>query len=280
MNTSKPQPFDFDVTDYPRLPQLPGLLVTGTDTGVGKTLIAGAIARQLHLAGLNVEVFKPVATDCRRAREGLISEDAEFLAACAESRLTLAEIAPLRYATPAAPNVAAARERRPVDLDAVFDAYARLAKQADVVVVEGIGGLLCPITDDFWMIHLARMMHLPVIIVARAGLGTINHTLLTIHAGTSAALDLAGVIVNRYRIEHETPDASADPTVRDGRDADLAMCTNPAQIAGRGRVRVLAVVPDEPANSVEKATIGPDTSFAISQVDWQAMLGLGWEPLG
>ena len=278
MNTAKLQPFDFDVTDYPRLPRLPGLLVTGTDTEVGKTLIAGAIARRLHLAGLDVEVFKPVATGCRRAREGLISEDAEFLAACAESRLTLAEIAPLRYATPAAPNVAAARERRPVDLDVVFEAYEVLTRRADIVVVEGIGGLLCPITDEFWMIHLARMMHLPVVIVARAGLGTINHTLLTIHAATSAALDLAGVIVNRYRIDLETPDTTADPPPRDGRESDLAMYTNPTQIAGRGRVPVLAVVPDEPANSVKNATVGPDTTFAISQVDWQGLLGLHSPP--
>jgi dethiobiotin synthetase len=274
---SNSRPFDFDVSAWPPLPKLAGLFVTGTDTEVGKTLVAGAIARCLRRRGRRVEVFKPVATGCRRGPNapGLISADAEFLAGCADSRRPLAEITPVRYATAVAPNVAAAREHRPVDLEAVFDAYRRLEGAAEATVVEGVGGLMCPITDDFWVVHLAAMMRLPLVIVARAGLGTINHTLLTLHAARSAGLEVAGVVVNRYRVEPQAAQQLADPSqpYTHG-DADLAIYTNPQQIAQRSGVDVLAIVPDEPANSVERATIGPDTQFAIDQVDWERLIGL------
>lgn len=261
MNTSHNPGFDFDTSTQPSLPKLPGLFVTGTDTEVGKTLVAGAIARSLRGIGTRVAVFKPVASGCRHSREGLVSSDAEFLAACADSTAPLAEIAPVRYASPLAPNAAAQREGRAVDLGAVFEAYRRLAGQADLVIVEGIGGLLCPLTDEFWCIHLARMMDLAVVIVARAGLGTINHTLLTLHAARSANLRVAGVVINRYQ-----PDGEPEP--------DLSVLTNPAQIAERGKTPVLALVPDEPANSVEEATLGPDTRFVVDQVDWRRIAGL------
>ncbi|MBN1555929.1 MAG: dethiobiotin synthase [Phycisphaerae bacterium] len=246
------------------LPRLRGLFVVGTDTAVGKTLIAGAIARALRKTGESVEVFKPVASGCRKTPAGLISEDAEFLAWAAESKRTLAEIVPVRYAPAVAPNVAAERTKTPVDLDAIFDAYARLKGQADAVVVEGVGGLFCPITDDFWVIHFVKMTRLPVVIVARAGLGTINHTLLTLHAARSAGLNVAGVVVNRYEIE--TPLSDEQAAVKG--DAVLAMHTNPQQIADRGKVKVLALVPDEAENSVADARIGPNTQFVIDAVEW------------
>ena len=235
------------------MPRLAGLMVVGTDTEVGKTLVAGAIARHLRRMGRKVAVFKPAATGCRRDRGQLVSADAEFLAACADSSQNLSEIAPVRYSAALAPNVAAAIEGQPVDLEAIFDAYSRLSDHGEMVVVEGIGGLLCPITDDFWVVHFARMIDLPVVIVARAGLGTINHTLLTLHAARAAGLRIAGVVVNRYPV---------------GARPDQAEATNPNQIAQRGNVDVLVMVPDEEGNSVERATIGPDTAFAIGQVQW------------
>jgi dethiobiotin synthetase len=120
---------------------------------------------------------------------------------------------------------------------------------------------------------LAKLLAMPVVIVARAGLGTINHTLLTLHAARSAGLHVAGVVINRYRVEPaaETELKSpAQPYTRG--DADLAIYTNPAQIARLGRAAVLAVVPDDPASSVEKATIGPDVQFAVGQVDWRRIM--------
>lgn len=264
--------FAFDLSPWPALPAARGLFVTGTDTEVGKTLVAGAIARHLRRRGRRVAVFKPVASGCRRVRGQLVSADAEFLAACADSPHTVSEITPMRYASPLAPNVAAEREGSPVDLEAIFDAYGAIVANADVVIVEGVGGLLCPISDAFWVIHLAGLTALPLVVVARAGLGTINHTLLTLHAARSAGLYVAGVVINRY-----PPDLLADVqgglTVA-GAD-DLSVLTNPHQIAARGRTGVLAIVPDEPDNSVERITIAPDTQYAIDQTDWDALAAGG-----
>ncbi len=103
-----------------------------------------------------------------------------------------------------------------------------------------------------------RMMGPPLVSGAYPGLGTINQTLLTIHAARSAGLEVAGVVINR--IDAESPDES--------------MMTNPIQIANRGGVEILAMVPDEPGNSVEDATLGPDTEFAISQANWAKLMGL------
>ncbi len=261
-------PFDFDVSAYPPLPKLKGLLVTGTDTDVGKTLIAGAIARNLRHSGRSVEVFKPAATGCPRRREGLVSEDAEFLAACADSRRMLSDIAPVRYVRAVAPNVAASLSGEKVDLPTIFSAYERLAGAAEVVIVEGVGGLLCPISDDFWVIHFARLIDLAVVIVARANLGTINHTLLTLHAARSAGLNLAGVVINRFREEGLGPN---DEPIGD--DERMAMLTNPEQIARCGKIKVLARVPLDPETSVPQARIGEAVQMAIDGVNWMRLIG-------
>src|SRR5687767_5822053 len=124
---------------------IPGLLVTGTDTAVGKTLIAGAIASHLRKRdGLRVGVLKPAASGCVRRREGLVSEDAEFLAHCADSPHPLDVIAPQRFAEPLAPAVAAERAKVSFDWDAVARSMRAIASVADVLIVEGVGGLMVP----------------------------------------------------------------------------------------------------------------------------------------
>ncbi len=256
--------FDFDISAQPTLPAMNGLFVTGTDTDVGKTLIAGAIAQTLRLDGHSVEVFKPAASGCRTSRGDLVSDDAQFLAACSDSAQSLSDITPLRFATPAAPNAAAMREGRTIELDHIFDTFARLEGNCDFVIVEGVGGLTCPISDDFWVIHLAVMMKLPVVIVARADLGTINHTLLTIHAARSAGLHVAGVVINRYPPDI-LPGASSPATCSQD---EFAIITNPAQIAQRGGVEILAIIPEEDANSVEEVSIAPCTQQIIAGVPW------------
>lgn len=270
---TKANPFDFDISGWPQLPKLSGLLVVGTSLGVGKTLIAGAIARQLRKADLCPEVFMPVVTGCRLAREGLISPAAEFLAACADSHRTLTEIAPIRYAPAIAPNVAAERANRPIDLEVMFDAYRSLSGKGHSVVVEAPGGLCSPLTDSFWTVHLAMMINLPVVLVAPAGLGAINQTLLTLHAARAAGLTVAGVIINRYRIDPmaEKVLAGHDKSYTHG-DHDLAVFTNPPEISERGRIEVLAVVPEDGESSVENATLGFDVEFAVSQVDWSRII--------
>lgn len=260
--------FDFDVSRWEAPPAVRGLFITGTDTEVGKTVVAGAVARHLRRRGRRVAVFKPAASACRRDRGQLVSADAEFLASCADSPHVLSEIAPLRYASPLAPNVAARREGGSADVETILDAYRRVTADADVVIVEGVGGLLCPISDEFWVVHLARLTALPLVIVARAGLGTINHTLLTLHTARSAGLYAAGVVINRYPPELLADAHQPPPAVGEG---DLSILTNPHQIAARGRTGILAIVPDDPDTSVERITIGPETQHAIDQTDWDAL---------
>jgi len=248
----------YDIATYPTLPRARGLFVTGTDTGVGKTLVAGAVARCLRDAGRRVGVFKPAASGCAADAGGeLCCGDGEFLAACAGRPHGMADVAPVRFAEPLAPNVAAERANRPVDLEAIFAAYGRIVADSDCVIVEGVGGLLCPITDELWVIHLARLCNLPLVVVARPSLGTINHTLLTLHAARSAGLEIAGVVINRYPARAEDP----------------AALTNTRQIAERGRANVLTLIGDDPESSVESGRLGPHVLRVAGQVDWEALMG-------
>ena len=259
MSSSPSEMTVFDVSAYPSLPRGRGLFVTGTDTDVGKTVIAGGIARVLHQAGQEAEVFKPVASGCRlNPRGGLISSDTEFLAACADSKRPLSDITPVTFREALAPNVAAARADQAVDLQAVFDAWARLTESGLPIIVEGVGGLLCPLSDDFWVIHLAKLLALPLIIVTRPDLGTINHTLLTLHAARSAGLTVAGVVINRWP-------ADPDPI-------DAATLTNPQQLAERGEVEILARVANDADTSVDKATLGRETQLAMKKVNWLELM--------
>jgi dethiobiotin synthetase len=227
-----------------------GLFVTGTDTEVGKTVIAGGLARVLHDAGRRVGVMKPSATGCpRRPRVGLVSPDAEFLAHCADAPETLDEINPIRYAQPLAPSVAARRTRKPVDHAAIRRAGDRIRRRADLMIVEGIGGLLVPIDDATCVADLAAEFALPLVIVARAGLGTINHTLLTIEAARSRDLPIAGIILNGYR-----PDT-----------ATLAEETNPEVIARHSRLPLPTIVPHDPATDPARGRIGPAVLHPLRQ---------------
>ena len=234
------------------LPKKNGLFVTGTDTGVGKTLIAGAIAKVLNDAGHKVGVFKPVATGCRHHWEGLISRDSEFLAQCANSDLRLPVINPVCYVTPAAPIVSAAKEHREIDFQAIASAYNEICKGCDIVIVEGIGGIRVPLTEEFDVRDLAGEFDMPVLIVSRPQLGTINHTLLTIDSVRAANLRIAGVVINGY----------------DNLNAAIAEETAGRVIAQCGDVQILADVPFDEAASVEDKTLGQFIVPALADCDW------------
>ncbi len=167
-----------------------GLFVTGTDTGVGKTVVACALARALR--GHGVGVMKPIETGV--GPDGPL--DAQALREAAGAGDSLEEICPQQFALPAAPTVAAAAEGRTVDLGSVRRAAEILAERHPFLVVEGAGGLLVPAAEGFSMADLASDLGLPVVVVARGALGTINHTLLTLEAISRRALPLAGVVVS------------------------------------------------------------------------------------
>jgi len=237
------------------LPRPAGLFITATDTEVGKTIITGAIARLLRQAGRKVGVLKPVASGCRRDREGLISADAEFLAVCAETDYPLSVITPVCYKTPAAPVVCAAVERRDVDFEAIAAAYGYLAETCDVVLVEGIGGALVPLTEEATILDVAAVLDLPAVIVARPGLGTINHTLLTLAAVRAVGLPVAGVVINGYNAA----------------DAGIPEETAPDVIARCGRTHVLTIVPYDQDSSVEALQLGPAVLEAMALCDWETL---------
>ena len=170
--------------------EIPGLFVTGTDTGVGKTVVACGLIQALRAEGVDVAAMKPVETGV--GRDG--PADALALATAMGLSEPLELICPLRFELPAAPSVAAADARSPLDLKEVRSAWQTLQGRHEFVVVEGAGGLLVPLRDDFDMADLALEMRLPLVVVARPALGTINHTLLTIREAERRGVGLLGVI--------------------------------------------------------------------------------------
>jgi len=234
-----------------------GLFITGTDTGVGKTVVTAALAIVLRRRGMDVGVMKPVATGCVRRREGLVSEDAEFLAQAADAPESLDEIAPIRLAEPLAPTVAEARAGRLLDLEPMWAAWRRLSMVHEIMLVEGIGGILCPVTPTESVADLARRFGLPIVVVARATLGTINHTALTVEAARARGLEVAGIVINRYDRDRE----------------DVAQLTAPDEIQRVTGATVLGLVPDDKSTDFAKAAVGDDVLAAVAQIPLRKLVG-------
>lgn len=176
-----------------------GYFVTGTDTNVGKTYVTCAVARRAVARGHKVFAFKPIETGCEHTPSGFRGADQELLANAA-GNWQQGELRGLyRFPLPAAPLVAAEAAQTTIDLAQVVDTARRgvAESQATLTLVEGAGGWRVPITLEADMSTLARELALPVLIVARAGLGTINHTLLTIEAVQRDGLPLAGVVLSQ-----------------------------------------------------------------------------------
>lgn len=178
-----------------------GVFVTGTGTEVGKTFVAAALARTRAAAGERVAVFKPAVSgldDYAGHGPGEPPPDHELLRVAAGSRQTDDEIAPYRFGPPASPHLAAELAGEPIDPDRIRAAAAAAAEGCDVLVCEGVGGWLVPLTRRWLVRDLARELALPVVIAAPPGLGTINHTLLTIESVRSAGLEPAAVVITPW----------------------------------------------------------------------------------
>jgi dethiobiotin synthetase len=174
-----------------------GLFVTGTSTEVGKTVVAAAVARTLAGEGQRVAVFKPAVTGLG---EG-VETDHELLRRAAGSAQSDEEIAPYRYGPPASPHLAAALAGEEIDPERLRSVAAAAAEGVDAIVCEGVGGLLVPLSPTYLVRDLAADLGYPLVIVASPGLGTINHTLLTIEAARAAGLVVAGVVLNPWPAE-------------------------------------------------------------------------------
>lgn len=203
-----------------------GIFITGTDTGVGKTYIAERIAVELRAHGLDVGVMKPAETGCRLRDGRLIPGDALRLMSAAECKDSLELVNPYRFRQPVAPAVAAGIIKEKIDPKKIIAAYRTLSARHEFMIVEGAGGIMVPLSACYAFRDLAHAIELPVVIVARPGLGTINHTLLTILALQERRIAITGIIINYV----------------DERRAGLAERTNPSVIMEMSKIKVLGTV--------------------------------------
>lgn len=234
----------------------PGIFITGTDTGVGKTVIAAGLALALKARGIKVGVMKPVATGCEGTDKRLVPMDAVYLLEAGQNEYP-SLTCPSRYRNPLAPSVAAVLEKREVDLNAIVHAYKEMQKHYDFIIVEGIGGLLVPLKQNYYVANLIREFKLPLVIVAKPGLGTINHTLLTIDAALIRGFELRGIIFNRL------------PTA----NFSLAEMTNPKVVADLSGIPVLGSVPEMEDVNIETCRFGSLREVMEERVQIDKILG-------
>lgn len=172
-----------------------GLFVTGTDTGVGKTVLAAALVAALRAAGERVVAFKPALTGLDDPEPGRPA-DHELLGAAAGT--DPAAVAPLRFGPPVSPHLAAELAGTTIDPPRLVAGARTASDGADALVVEGVGGLLVPLTLGYTVRDLAVDLELPVVVAARPGLGTISHSLLTVEAARAAGLDVRAVVLTPW----------------------------------------------------------------------------------
>ena len=208
-----------------------GVFVTGTDTGVGKSVVAASICAAVAARGERVGAFKPVVTGLDE-EPGPFGRDHELLASVASSGQAADDVAPYRFGPPVSPHLAAelaGMSIEPAEL-------VRAARAHELVVCEGVGGLLVPITPGYLVRDLAVDLAVPVVIAARPGLGTINHTLLTVEAARAGGLSVAAVVMTPWPAEPTPMQRSNRETVE--RLGDVAVSalalTAPERLAEAG----------------------------------------------
>ena len=225
-----------------------GIFITGTGTEIGKTVIAGGLAACLKHAGINVGVMKPISTGD--------TADAHFLKHAAQVDDDLSLINPIYLRHPLAPSVAARIENTEIEIPQIDTAFAVLQEKYDFMIVEGVGGIGVPIRDDLLVAHLISRLGLPILIVAQAGLGTLNHTLLTVAFAQQFALQITGIVLNGLHPE----------------TAGLAEATNPVEIEKLTGIPVIGTVPHEKRLD----TPSPDTTFLAKFMNEH----IAWRKLG
>jgi dethiobiotin synthetase len=189
-----------------------GVFVTATDTGVGKTVLAAAICAALAARGKRVAAYKPVVTGTDEEPDEW-PRDHELLAQVATIRQRPSDVTPLQFGPAVSPHLAAEMAGDPIEPHELAAAARRAGEDADVLVCEGVGGLLVPLTPGYLVRDLAADIDLPVVIAARPGLGTINHTLLTIEAARAVGLDVAGVVMTPWPAEPDRMSLSNRDTI-------------------------------------------------------------------
>jgi dethiobiotin synthetase len=206
--------------------QAKGIFIIGTDTEVGKTLIAAGLVVALQDRGIDVGVMKPLESGALCFESAPIPQDAFYLREIAGVQDDLDLVNPYCFQAPLAPGVAAEQEGVEVDLQRIKGAYDEIKGRHQFMVVEGAGGLLVPIAKDTLLPKLIKLLNLPLLVVARSNLGTINHTLLTLSYCQQEGLEVIGTVINK-----------SNP------DADPAEENNPRYITQFGRASVWGSFP-------------------------------------
>jgi dethiobiotin synthetase len=225
INGSQPSTFTKDLS--------PALFVTGTDTEVGKTYVCGALLRYLLAKGVEASYQKWIATGTAD-----ISEDFRQCMAAAGLPLEGADLhlqVPYRFLLPASPHLAAEQERRWVDPEVIVERFQKLVAKHRVLIVEGVGGVLVPLNRDLLLGDFLARLRLPTLVVARSGLGTLNHTLLTLEALRSRRIPVLGVVLS-----------DAAPV-----EDELLVNDNLKTIAEMGKVRVFGRIERDGAEAAE-----------------------------
>ena len=208
--------------------RVPGLFITGTDTEVGKTYVAALIARALVAAGHRVGVYKPAASGCRREGDAPISDDALALWQSAGRPGELDRVCPQCFLAPVAPHLAAGAEGKQIDGDLLRGGLDYWQACSDVILVEGVGGLMSPLGEGDYVADLASEFGFPLVVVSRNVLGTINQTLQTLITAATFCdgLPIAGVVLNH----------------RSAPSGDASLATNAEELAARCVPPILAEV--------------------------------------
>lgn len=215
----------------------PAVFVTGTDTGVGKTLITAALAKHFTSKGLKVGVMKPIETGINNPKD--LGSDAELLRWASGSKDSDELISPYRYEQPLAPCQAASMTQRPIDVETIVAAYEELRHDKDFVLVEGAGGLMVPIRGGYIMADLARQLNLPLLVITHPRLGTLNHTLLTTFAARAMELEISGYMVNRMPKDPGDAEKQAPHLLASLASADLLGVLPEVEGADREKVAIL-----------------------------------------
>ncbi|MFH1624631.1 MAG: dethiobiotin synthase [Pseudomonadota bacterium] len=233
-----------------------GVFVTGTDTEVGKTVVAAGLAGALKARGIDVGVMKPIATGATRTRNGLISNDVRFLLKSIECDDDLDLVNPITMELPLAPLVASRLDNLEIELDKVRESYLKLSQKHDFIVVEGIGGILVPIKEGYFVSDMIGEFGLPLIVVARPGLGTINHTLLTVREALRKGIEVRGFIINGM----------------DEREGGIAERTNPKVIEEASHLPFLGVLPFDPKVEVSRLEMGDIIELTLKHIEIERIL--------
>jgi dethiobiotin synthetase len=205
---------------------MPSFLITGTDTNIGKTLVGCGIASALTEMGKKIGVLKPVETGCEVLDGNLYPSDAMLLATYANSSDSLDQICPFRYELPLAPHAAAKLEKNHIDPATVKAHFDNHNHGYDLVIVEGAGGLLVPITATYTFADLAMDLSIPILVVVGSRLGALNHALLTFHYLRARSIPILGYVLN-----HPTP------------TSNLSIQTNPQSLSELTNVPCLGILP-------------------------------------